>query len=183
MEGEAWETLGNNPGKSGVFILIIPGQVYRGAVQAAHVDRQDYALVCQEGSCEIILTCRLVTTVGQDLEAETQGRLAKGPQTGINDLAVYFKEMGKLVEQKKISSRVRFLMQVCSLVIRYGCLKQSLQRCDQVEIVKDKPYLAKREEEWLQADLTSPLGSSSRPSQDLHLQSKSREAMGKHISK
>lgn len=55
--------------------------------------------------------CRLVTTVGLDLEAETQGRLAKGPQTGINDLAVYFKEMGKLVEQKKISSRVRFLMQ------------------------------------------------------------------------
>jgi len=55
--------------------------------------------------------CRLVTTVGQDLETETQGRLAKGPQTGINDLSVYFKEMGKLVEQKKISSRVRFLMQ------------------------------------------------------------------------
>ena len=91
MEGEAWETLGNNPGKSGVFILFIPGQVYRGAVQAAHVDRQDYALVCQEavdddrrgisgiplqvmlrpGSCEKILTCRLVTTVGKDLEAET----------------------------------------------------------------------------------------------------------------
>ena len=39
-----------------------------------------------------------------------------------------------------------------------------------MEIVKDKPYLAKREEEWLQADLTSPLGSSSRPSEDLHLQ-------------
>ena len=76
MEGEAWETLGNNPSKSGVFILIIPGQFYQGAVQAAHVDRQDYALVCQEdvdddrrgisgmplqgrlrpGSCEIILT-------------------------------------------------------------------------------------------------------------------------------
>jgi len=55
--------------------------------------------------------CRLVTTVGQDLDIETQGRLAKGPQTGINDLSVYFKEMSKLVEQKKISSRVRFLMQ------------------------------------------------------------------------
>ena len=32
--------------------------------------------------------------------------------TGLNDLSVYFKEMSKLVEQKKISSRVRFLMQV-----------------------------------------------------------------------
>ena len=71
--------------------------------------------VTKAGSCEIILFCRLVTTVGQDLEVETQGRLAKGPQTGINDLAVYFKEMGKLVEQKKISSRVRFLMQVWSM--------------------------------------------------------------------
>jgi len=55
--------------------------------------------------------CRLVTTVGQDLEVETSGRLAKGPQQGINDLSVYFKEMGKLVEKKAISSRVRFLMQ------------------------------------------------------------------------
>ena len=60
----------------------------------------------------ISLFLRLVTTVGQDLDIETQGRLAKGPQTGINDLSVYFKEMSKLVEQKKISSRVRFLMQV-----------------------------------------------------------------------
>jgi len=55
--------------------------------------------------------CRLVTTVGKDLEEETTGRLSKGPQPGINDLSVYFKEMSKLVEQRKISSRVRFLMQ------------------------------------------------------------------------
>ena len=55
---------------------------------------------------------RLVTTVGNDLEAETQGRLAKGPQAGINDLGVYFEGMRKLVDEKKISSRVRFLMQV-----------------------------------------------------------------------
>jgi len=55
--------------------------------------------------------CRLVTTVGQDLDTETQNRLAKGPQPGINDLSVYFKEMGKLVGEKKTSSRVRFLMQ------------------------------------------------------------------------
>jgi len=55
--------------------------------------------------------CILVTTVGQDLEAETQGRLAKGPQQGISDLGVYFKEIKKLVNEKKTSSRVRFLMQ------------------------------------------------------------------------
>jgi hypothetical protein len=77
------------------------------------------------------LTCSLGTTVGQDLEAENQGRLAKGPQTGINDMAVV---EGKLVDKKKFSSRVRFLMQVWSLVISYGCLKQILQGCDQVVI-------------------------------------------------
>ena len=59
-----------------------------------------------------VIITRLVTTVGKDLEEETNGRLSKGPQPGINDLNVYFKEMSKLVEQKKISSRVRFLMQV-----------------------------------------------------------------------
>ena len=53
-----------------------------------------------------------MTTVGKDLEEETTGRLSKGPQPGINDLSVYFKEMSKLVEMRKISSRVRFLMRV-----------------------------------------------------------------------
>merc|ERR1719430_1741205 len=55
--------------------------------------------------------CRLVTTVGKELEEETNERLSKGPQPGINDLSVYFKEMSKLVAQKNISFRVRFLMQ------------------------------------------------------------------------
>ena len=65
------------------------------------------------------IVSRLVTTVGQDLDVETSSRLAKGPQTGINDLSVYFKEMGKLTEQKKISSRVRFLMQVSFYLINF----------------------------------------------------------------
>jgi len=56
------------------------------------------------------IVSRLVTTVGKDLDAETMGILSKGPQTGINDLSVYLKEMSKLVEKEKISSRVRFLM-------------------------------------------------------------------------
>jgi translation initiation factor 4G len=55
--------------------------------------------------------CSLITTAGQVLETETKRMLAKGPRTGFNDLSVYFKEMGKLVKQKKISSRVRFIMQ------------------------------------------------------------------------
>jgi len=55
--------------------------------------------------------CRLVTTVGQDLDAETTAKLKKGPIPGINNLDVYFKEMNKIVAEKKTSSRVRFLMQ------------------------------------------------------------------------
>ena len=50
--------------------------------------------------------------MGQDLDVETQGRLAKGPISGLNDLAVYFKEMSKITQDKKVCSRVRFLMQV-----------------------------------------------------------------------
>ena len=56
--------------------------------------------------------CRLLTTVGQDLENETSARLIKGPINGLNELAVYFKEMKKITEDKKICSRIRFLMQV-----------------------------------------------------------------------
>merc|ERR1719270_836146 len=55
--------------------------------------------------------CRLLTTVGQALDKETNDRLAKGPIQGLVDLGSYFKEMMKLVEQKKTSARVRFLMQ------------------------------------------------------------------------
>ena len=55
--------------------------------------------------------CRLLTTVGQALDKETNDRLAKGPIQGLVDLGSYFKEMMKLVEQKKTSARVRFMMQ------------------------------------------------------------------------
>merc|ERR1719282_1785407 len=55
--------------------------------------------------------CRLLTTVGQALDKETNDRLAKGQKMGLVDLGSYFKEMMKLVEQKKTSARVRFLMQ------------------------------------------------------------------------
>merc|ERR1712142_1178767 len=48
---------------------------------------------------------------GMVLEEETSRRLLRGPQPGINDLSVYFKEMSTLVEKSKISFRVRSLMQ------------------------------------------------------------------------
>ena len=55
--------------------------------------------------------CRLLTTVGQVLDTETKQRLSKGPQNGLNDLSVYFAEMKKITQDKKVCSRVRFLMQ------------------------------------------------------------------------
>merc|ERR1712087_364014 len=55
--------------------------------------------------------CRLLTTVGQDLDKETSERLSKGPLPGLCDLTGYFKEMRRFVEEKKTSARVRFLMQ------------------------------------------------------------------------
>ena len=55
--------------------------------------------------------CRLLTTVGQVLDTETKQRLSKGPQNGLNDLNVYFAEMKKITQDKKVCSRVRFLMQ------------------------------------------------------------------------
>merc|ERR1712142_1088523 len=48
---------------------------------------------------------------GMVLEEETSRRLLRGPQPGINDLSVYFKEMSTLLEKSKISFRVRSLMQ------------------------------------------------------------------------
>ena len=55
--------------------------------------------------------CRLLTTVGQVLDTETKQRLSKGPQNGLYDLSVYFNEMKKITQDKKVCSRVRFLMQ------------------------------------------------------------------------
>merc|ERR1719427_2341350 len=55
--------------------------------------------------------CRLLNTVGQALDQETLAKLQKGSAQGLNDLTVYFKEMRKLVDEKKTSSRVRFLLQ------------------------------------------------------------------------
>jgi hypothetical protein len=47
------------------------------------------------------------------LEQETTAVLTKGIQAGFSNLDEYFARMNKLVAEKNISSRVRFLMQVC----------------------------------------------------------------------
>jgi translation initiation factor 4G len=59
--------------------------------------------------------CRLMTTVGQELEADTKLRLDKGGEAaqGLRPIDVYFKDMTKIIDEKKTSSRVRFLMQDC----------------------------------------------------------------------
>ena len=51
--------------------------------------------------------CRLLTTVGQKLDIETK-RLSF---YWLCDLSNYIKQMIKLVDEKKTSSRVRFLLQ------------------------------------------------------------------------
>ena len=59
---------------------------------------------------------RLLTTVGENLDKESQARLeaAKNKKevlAGIYDLSSYFKDMRRLVSERKTSARVRFLIQ------------------------------------------------------------------------
>ena len=60
--------------------------------------------------------CRLITTVGQVLEKETVNKISTTPKEriasmGIREIAFYFTEMKKIISEKVISARVRFLMQ------------------------------------------------------------------------
>jgi MIF4G domain len=55
--------------------------------------------------------CRLMTTVGQELESDTKSRIEKGADQRLRPIETYFREMIKIIEEKKTSSRVRFLMQ------------------------------------------------------------------------
>ena len=54
---------------------------------------------------------RLLTTVGEQLDMETKACLAKGYISGVRDLVICFSEMSKISQDKKICSRVRFLIQ------------------------------------------------------------------------
>jgi translation initiation factor 4G len=56
--------------------------------------------------------CLLMTTVGQELESDTKSRIEKeGTDQRLRPIETYFREMIKIIEEKKTSSRVRFLMQ------------------------------------------------------------------------
>ena len=60
--------------------------------------------------------CRLITTVGQFLEKETVKKLQAIPKEklqgqGIREFTYYFNEMKKIISEKVVSARVRFLMQ------------------------------------------------------------------------
>ena len=60
--------------------------------------------------------CRLITTIGQVLEKETVKKMSTTPKEriasmGIREIAFYFTEMKKIIAEKVISARVRFLMQ------------------------------------------------------------------------
>ena len=64
--------------------------------------------------------CRLLTTVGQKLDIETKKRLSKGPVRRLCDLSSYIKQMIKLVDETKTSSRVRFLLQDVIVLSKNG---------------------------------------------------------------
>jgi len=58
--------------------------------------------------------CRLVTTVGQDFERQTNDLFKTTPkekQGGLTEIPVYFNEMKKIIANKTTSARVRFMMQ------------------------------------------------------------------------
>ena len=67
-------------------------------------------LLCQTDEESLECLCRLVTTIGQLLEQETKTKQDQGNKTYNFD--EYFNKMQVLVGEKKISARVRFLMQV-----------------------------------------------------------------------
>ena len=63
-------------------------------------------------SSSLFLWKRLLSSVGQELEDATNRKLRAGPKPGISKLSVYIKEMQTLVGDKRISLRVRKLLQV-----------------------------------------------------------------------
>jgi len=66
-------------------------------------------LLCQTDEESLECLCRLVTTIGQLLEQETKTKQDQGNKT--YNFEDYFNKMQGLVGEKKISARVRFLMQ------------------------------------------------------------------------
>ena len=96
------------------FLFRFIGELYKIGMLTARVMHECVRkLLAVDPSDEESLECLccLLTTVGQNLDIETKSRLAKGPVQGLCNMRIYFKEMNKLVIEKKTSSRVRFLLQ------------------------------------------------------------------------
>eukprot|EP00094_Tigriopus_californicus_P006294 TCALIF_06059-PB protein Name:"Similar to Eif4g3 Eukaryotic translation initiation factor 4 gamma 3 (Mus musculus)" AED:0.10 eAED:0.14 QI:762/0.68/0.76/0.88/0.87/0.88/17/1203/1801 len=55
--------------------------------------------------------CRLLSTVGNNLDDETTKTLAKGPNPEIKHFDTYFEDIRKIIGSKQITSRVRFMLQ------------------------------------------------------------------------
>merc|ERR1740124_567054 len=83
-------------------IKMLNGRIMHECIRKLLVQTDDESLEC---------LCRLVTTVGHLLDQETAAVLSKGGQAGFSNLDEYFASMNKLVSDKKLNSRVRFLMQ------------------------------------------------------------------------
>merc|ERR1719210_3145945 len=102
--------------------------------------------------------CRLLTTVGQNLEKETSDRLSKGPIQGLCDLTSYFKEMKRFVDEKKTSARVRFLMQDV-IELRQNGWKKRREDAGPKTIDQIHKEVEKEQMEMKIAHMTASLGS------------------------
>jgi len=91
------------------------GELYKLQMLTARIMHECVKKLLKEVDDESLeCLCRLLTTVGQELDTETRKRLQTGSaqqNAGINDLDKYFKEMEVVMKDKKTSARVRFLMQ------------------------------------------------------------------------
>ena len=96
------------------FLFRFIGELYKLGILTARIMHECVRkLLAVDPSDEESLECLccLLTTVGQNLDIETKSRLAKGPVQGLCDMSIYFEEMNKLVNEKKTSSRLRFMLQ------------------------------------------------------------------------
>ena len=96
------------------FLFRFIGELYKLGILTARIMHECVRkLLAVDPSDEESLECLccLLTTVGKNLDIETKRRLAKGPVQGLCNMRIYFKEMNKLVNEKKTSSRLRFMLQ------------------------------------------------------------------------
>ena len=63
----------------------------------------------------LVSLCQLMTIAGQELEAETKNRLEKGGETAkfLRPIKDYFDDMVEIIQERRTSVRVYFLMVDC----------------------------------------------------------------------